>query len=73
MTKRSHNAIRCQVATTSDHIRDAMILRSICFVHEQGIAPGFIFEGNETQGTHFFFYDGTVPAGSLRVRWFMGS
>lgn len=72
MSSRSHNKIRCQVATTNEHIRDAMILRSICFVHEQGIAPEFIFDGNETQATHFIFYDGTVPVGSLRVRWFNG-
>ena len=65
-----HNALRCQVATTSDHIRDAMILRSICFVHEQGISPDFIFDGNETQATHFIFYDGSDPIGSLRIRWF---
>ena len=65
-----HNALRCQVATTSDHIRDAMILRSICFVHEHGISPDFIFDGNETQATHFIFYDVNEPVGSLRVRWF---
>ncbi|WP_234689268.1 hypothetical protein, partial [Allorhizobium ampelinum] len=62
--------IRCQVAMTPDHVRDAMILRSICFVHEHGISPSFIFDGNDHQATHFVFYDGTEPVGSLRIRWF---
>ncbi|GAA3066581.1 hypothetical protein GCM10010520_12990 [Rhizobium viscosum] len=62
--------LRCQVATTPDHVRDAMILRSICFVHEHGISPSFIFDGNDHQATHFVFYDGEDPVGSLRIRWF---
>ena len=62
--------LRCQVAITSDHVRDAMILRSICFVHEHGYAPEFIFDGNDHQATHFVFYNGNEPIGSLRIRWF---
>ncbi|WP_244492373.1 hypothetical protein [Aureimonas sp. AU12] len=64
------NSIRCQIATMPEHIRDSMIMRSICFVQEHGIAPNFIFDGNDHQATHVVFYDGDEPIGSLRIRWF---
>lgn len=69
---KGRNALRCVVATTAEHVRDSMILRSICFVNELGISPSFIFDGNDHQATHFVFYDGDDPIGSLRVRWFAG-
>lgn len=64
------NSLRCVVATTPEHMRDIVIVRSICFVHELGISSSFIFDGNDQQATHFVFYDGDEVVGALRVRWF---
>lgn len=69
---RRGNSLRCVIATAPEHIRDSMILRSICFVQELGISPAFIFDGNDHQATHVVFYDGDDPIGSLRIRWFAG-
>ncbi|MFD2236936.1 hypothetical protein [Aureimonas populi] len=66
------NSLRAVVATTPEHMRDVTILRSICFVHELDIPPAFIFDGNDSQATHFVFYDGDEPIGALRIRWFAG-
>lgn len=66
------NSLKIVVATTPEQMRDITILRSICFVHEQGIPASYIFDGNDQQSTHFVFYDGDEPIGSLRIRWFAG-
>lgn len=71
-TRQGSNSLRTVIATTADHMRDVTILRSICFVHELGIPPKFIFDGNDHQATHFVFYDGDEPIGALRIRWFAG-
>lgn len=70
LSRSGGNSLRVVVATTPEHMRDVTILRSICFVHEQDISPNFIFDANDGQATHFVFYDGQDPIGSLRIRWF---
>lgn len=62
--------IRCEVAISERHMRDVVILRSICFIDELGIHPDFIFDGNDHCATHFIFYREDVPVGALRIRWF---
>jgi predicted GNAT family N-acyltransferase len=64
------NSLRAITVATQQQLIDALVVRGICFVHEQSMKSSFIFDGNDAQATHLLLYDGDEPIGASRLRWF---
>jgi hypothetical protein len=67
-----HNAIRYEIVQTQEQMLDALSIRAICFMEEQGVTARQAFDGNDFQCTHVVGYDGDEPFAAIRIRWFNG-
>jgi hypothetical protein len=67
-----HNAIRYEIVQTQEQMLDALSIRAICFMEEQGVTARQAFDGNDFQCTHVVGYDGEEPFAAIRIRWFNG-
>jgi hypothetical protein len=67
-----HNAIRYEIVQNQEQMLDALSIRAICFMEEQGVTARQSFDGNDFQATHVVGYDGEEPFAAIRIRWFNG-
>lgn len=67
-----HNAIRFEIVKSQEQMLDAISIRAICFMEEQGVTARQAFDGNDFQCTHVVGYDGDEPFAAIRIRWFNG-
>ncbi len=67
-----HNALRYEIVQTHEQMLDAIAIRAICFMEEQGIVARQAYDGNDFQATHVVGYDGEEPFAAIRIRWFNG-
>ncbi len=63
-------ALHFEVVTTPQQWLIASAIRSICFLEEHGASVEWLFDGNDYMASHVVIYDGAVPIGTARVRWF---
>ena len=67
-----HNAVRFEVVKTQEQMLDALSIRAIVYMEDEGVAARLAFDGNDFQATHVIAYDGDEPFGAIRIRWFNG-
>jgi hypothetical protein len=70
--KNGHNSIRFEIVQTLEQMQDALSIRAIVYMEEQGMASRLAFDGNDFQATHVVGYDGDEPFSAIRIRWFNG-
>ncbi len=71
INKRSgHNSVRFTIVQTQEQMLDALSIRAICFMEEEGVTARQAFDGNDFQATHALVYFGDEPIGAIRIRWF---
>jgi hypothetical protein len=69
---RGHNAVRFEIVQTQEQMLDALSIRAIVYMEDEGVAARLAFDGNDFQGTHVVAYDGEEPFAAIRIRWFNG-
>jgi hypothetical protein len=69
---RGHNAVRFEIVRTQEQMLDALSIRAIVYMEDEGVAARLAFDGNDFQATHVVAYDGDEPCGAIRIRWFNG-
>jgi hypothetical protein len=67
-----HNAVRFEVVKTQEQMLDALSIRAIVYMEDEGVAARLAFDGNDFQATHVVGYDGDEPFAAIRIRWFNG-
>jgi len=67
-----HNALRFEIVRDQQQMMDAMCIRAICFMEEEGVAARQAFDGNDFQATHVVGYLADEPICAIRIRWFDG-
>lgn len=65
-----HNSIRFAIVQTQEQMLDALSIRAICFMEDEGVSARQSFDGNDFQATHALVYSGDEPIGAIRIRWF---
>jgi hypothetical protein len=65
-----HNSVRFAIVQTQEQMLDALSIRAICFMEEEGISARQAFDGNDFQATHMLVYAHDEPIGAIRIRWF---
>jgi hypothetical protein len=68
--KTGHNSVRFVIVQTQEQMLDALSIRAICFMEEEGVSARQAFDGNDFQATHMVVYAGDEPIGAIRIRWF---
>jgi hypothetical protein len=67
-----HNAVRFEIVQTQEQMLDALSIRAIVYMEDEGYPARLAFDGNDFQATHIIAYDADEPFGAIRVRWFNG-
>lgn len=67
-----HNSLRFEIVQDQQQMMDALSIRAICFMEEQGVVARQAFDGNDFQATHAVAYMGDEPIAAIRIRWFNG-
>jgi hypothetical protein len=71
-TRVGSNSLRYEVVQTQEQMLDALSIRAICFMEEEGVKARQAFDGNDFQATHIVGYEGNEPFAAIRIRWFNG-
>lgn len=61
---------RVVVVTDDEQLIDAFSIRAIVYLGEVGLSEGQVFDGNDKNSSQILMYDGDLPIGSGRIRWF---
>jgi hypothetical protein len=70
--KNGHNSVRFEIVQNQEQMLDALSIRAIVYMEDEGMAARLAFDGNDYQATHIIGYDGDEPFAAIRVRWFNG-
>jgi hypothetical protein len=70
--KSGHNSVRFAIVQTQEEMLDALCIRAICFMEDEGVKARQSFDGNDFQATHALVYIDDEPIGAIRIRWFNG-
>jgi hypothetical protein len=71
-TRIGSNSVRFEIVQTQEQMLDALSIRAICFMEEEGVKARQAFDGNDFQATHIIGYADDEPFAAIRLRWFNG-
>lgn len=67
-----HNSAHFKIVKTQLEMMDALSIRAICWMEEEGVAARQAIDGNDFQATHVVGYIDDEPICAIRIRWFNG-
>jgi predicted GNAT family N-acyltransferase len=67
-----HNSLHYVIVQTQEQMLDALSIRAIVYIEEQGVVARQAIDGNDFQATHVVGYLGDEPICAIRIRWFNG-
>jgi hypothetical protein len=70
--QKGHNSVRFEIVQNQEQMLDAISIRAIVYMEDEGLAARMAFDGNDFQATHVVGYSGDEPFAAIRIRWFNG-
>lgn len=70
--QQGHNSVRFEIVQNQEQMLDALSIRAIVYMEDEGMAARLAFDGNDFQATHVIGYSGDEPFAAIRIRWFNG-